>query len=118
MRLTTGQWKSAVQTLQRKVGELKAEIATLRSEGALQAENTKLREMINILTDVENEDPGCLECAKRKDELAAPTAKSAWDVANEGYWQYKTEHVITPLIERYNKMHDEVFSSFEKAEQC
>ena len=72
----------------------------------LQQENKKLRRMIQLDIDMENEDPGCLECSKQKD--AAEIANGNTFPTNEGYWHYKQEHVMNPIIDEWNALHTEL----------
>lgn len=84
--------------------ELLDEIERLKGEGA------KLRRMIEILDEIENEDPGCGECAARRDQEGV-----TGDISLKAWHDYKHEFVINPLIDEYNPLYDELIEAPKRA---
>lgn len=78
-------------------------------EQCLLAENRKLRRLLELIELMENEDPGCIHCAKRQDSEAVSIGKTGWDTANESHHSWVMQNRINPLLEEFNKIHSEIF---------
>lgn len=76
-------------------------------EAALRAENEKLRELIKLSSDMEDEMPGCRACVQRHDEQLIAGGASITEL-HEGYHLMQLER-YNKLVDRYNALYSEVF---------
>jgi hypothetical protein len=69
---------------------------------SLEEQNAKLRKLIELGTEIEDEDPGCGECAKRHDETCTDLNEMKF-----GWHQYKQEKQ-NEVIQKYNELYKEL----------
>lgn len=75
----------------------------------LKAERSALIKLIELSTEIDNEDPGCGACAELHDaKLVAEKGKEAeWGDFKHAYWQYK-QNRQNEVVEQFNKLYTEL----------